>query len=591
MAVNPLLAILSGVGKGMAEERERQSQEQYKKSLIDFQKTQSKLLEQKINLEAMEGNLKERQFGQQQGFMNWLMGGAGGPAPEMQPLPKKAYPGMTMPGQPLPGGASGPGATEVAPPATGAMPPEQANRPGTNLIKRVVGIQTQQPTAMQQTIQQQQPTPTMLSDGSLGIRFTGTTGRSATNNNPLNLEYRPGSYQDKYGARIEPVSQSGQQRFAKFPNMEAGYQAGLDQIRLDQARGHTLASFVTKFAPPRENPTSELITTYAKQLGVSPDTPLANIPAEKVIVPMLARESSTRIVPAQYTQTQPQQSPQATTPSAPQTGPGGRPLLSQRDKINLGLQIAGMGKLGEEKGLIKLEHPDRIDLADPSTGQIMMSYPKQREVIQVPGVGPQGQPTTTFAVKPNPTEVGGGITVPTGPTAAQKGYYEGAGKMTEKSVTGETTTEASPLALGKTAMDTVGEIKGMVFKDGKVNRELLGMSSSLPYNMQWRSDYRDMRAKTEYAIQAMRLMTTGKTANEAEMKQELLKYMPLWGDNEATIRTKLGLLEKGIGAALKIADPQGMRTYKVGGGNQGTTQQPMIRYERNPQTGRLERVQ
>lgn len=128
------------------------------------------------------------------------------------------------------------------------------------------------------------------------MAFSGTTGRSKTNNNPLNLEYRPGSYQDKYGAELEPVSKSGQQRFAKFPTMESGYNAGLDQIRLDQQRGHTLASFVAKFAPPHENPTSELVSSYAKQLGVSPDTSLADIPPEKLIVPMLARESSTRIV-------------------------------------------------------------------------------------------------------------------------------------------------------------------------------------------------------------------------------------------------------------------------------------------------------
>lgn len=130
------------------------------------------------------------------------------------------------------------------------------------------------------------------------LHFSGTTGRSATNNNPLNLEYRPGSYQDKYGAELEPVSKSGQQRFAKFPTMEAGYQAGLDQVRLDQSRGHTLASFVNKFAPPQENPTTEIINSYAKQLGVSPDTPLKDIPAEELIVPMLARESSTRIISA-----------------------------------------------------------------------------------------------------------------------------------------------------------------------------------------------------------------------------------------------------------------------------------------------------
>lgn len=145
--------------------------------------------------------------------------------------------------------------------------------------------------------------PDFFADGTIlpddfgfGLQFSGTTGRSATNNNPLNLEYRPDSYQDKYGAEMEPVSKSGKQRFAKFPSMEAGYNAGLDQIRLDQSRGHTLASFVNKFAPPHENPTGQIIQQYANALGVFPDTPISQIPPEKLIVPMLARESSTRIV-------------------------------------------------------------------------------------------------------------------------------------------------------------------------------------------------------------------------------------------------------------------------------------------------------
>ena len=128
------------------------------------------------------------------------------------------------------------------------------------------------------------------------IQFSGTTGRSATNNNPVNLKYRHGSYQDKYGAELEPVSKSGQRKFAKFPTMEMGYQAGIEQIQRRQKEGHTLASFVNQFAPPNENPTQEIIAQYSKALGVNPDTPLSDIPAEKVIIPMLARESGTKIV-------------------------------------------------------------------------------------------------------------------------------------------------------------------------------------------------------------------------------------------------------------------------------------------------------
>ena len=124
----------------------------------------------------------------------------------------------------------------------------------------------------------------------------GTTGRSAKNNNPLNLEYRPGSYQDKYGATLEPRGGGKDRgpRFAAFPNMEAGYLAGLDQIKLDASRGHTLATFVNKFAPPHENPTNQLVVQYANSLGVDPNTPLSQIDPQRLMQPMLSRESSTR---------------------------------------------------------------------------------------------------------------------------------------------------------------------------------------------------------------------------------------------------------------------------------------------------------
>ena len=130
------------------------------------------------------------------------------------------------------------------------------------------------------------------------LEFAGTTGRSAKNNNPLNLEYRPGSYQDKYGAELEPTGGGHDKgpRFAKFPTMQAGYLAGIEQIKLDQQRGLTLGQFVNKFAPAFENPTNDLITQYGKAVGASGETRLADIPADKLIIPMLARESSTRIL-------------------------------------------------------------------------------------------------------------------------------------------------------------------------------------------------------------------------------------------------------------------------------------------------------
>ena len=122
------------------------------------------------------------------------------------------------------------------------------------------------------------------------IQFVGTTGRSRRNNNPFNIVHHP-YFAEKYGAQREPEG-----KFGMYPDMMAGYMAGIDQIMLDANRGHTLASFVNKFAPPHENPTAQLINQYSKALGVSPDTPLAQINPHALAVPMLARESSTRIV-------------------------------------------------------------------------------------------------------------------------------------------------------------------------------------------------------------------------------------------------------------------------------------------------------
>lgn len=127
--------------------------------------------------------------------------------------------------------------------------------------------------------------------------FSGTTGRSATNNNPLNIVDNK-YFRERYEAELEPTSKSGQRKFLKFKSMEDGYNAGLEQIQIDANRNHSLKSFVYKFAPPHENPTAELVTQYASALGVDPNTPLKKINPEQLIIPMLARESSTKVTRA-----------------------------------------------------------------------------------------------------------------------------------------------------------------------------------------------------------------------------------------------------------------------------------------------------
>lgn len=61
-------------------------------------------------------------------------------------------------------------------------------------------------------------------------------------NNPGNLKFRG-----------QPNSVKGDKGFAHFKDYQAGRSALEKQIRLDAGRGHTLKSFIDKYAPPSEN--------------------------------------------------------------------------------------------------------------------------------------------------------------------------------------------------------------------------------------------------------------------------------------------------------------------------------------------------
>ena len=85
------------------------------------------------------------------------------------------------------------------------------------------------------------------------------------NNNPGNL--RSGSGQVGTDAN----------GFAIFPNEETGWAALDRQIALDANRGHTLSSFLNKYAPPSENDTTNYLDYVSSNLGVDPDASLLNI--------------------------------------------------------------------------------------------------------------------------------------------------------------------------------------------------------------------------------------------------------------------------------------------------------------------------
>ena len=108
---------------------------------------------------------------------------------------------------------------------------------------------------------------------------------SLVNNNPGNLRFA-----GQNGAT------QGEGGFAKFPSVEAGVKALTNQIRLDAGRGHTLATFINKFAPPTENDAKQYIAQITKAVGATPDTKLSQIDPQLLTKAMAMKESSTKIL-------------------------------------------------------------------------------------------------------------------------------------------------------------------------------------------------------------------------------------------------------------------------------------------------------
>ena len=107
---------------------------------------------------------------------------------------------------------------------------------------------------------------------------------ASVNNNPGNLRF---------------VGQAGASQgtggFAKFDTPEAGVAALKSQIALDASRGHTITSFISKFAPSSENDTSQYISQIATAMGVDPNTPLSTLDLNKLAQVMAKKESSSSI--------------------------------------------------------------------------------------------------------------------------------------------------------------------------------------------------------------------------------------------------------------------------------------------------------
>lgn len=134
----------------------------------------------------------------------------------------------------------------------------------------------------------QAPAPTSATDNnrfmSANIDIPDTSRLSNVNNNPGNLRF----------AQQNGATQ-GEGGFARFASPNAGLMALSNQVALDTSRGHTLSSFINKFAPPTENNTNQYITQASAKLGFSPDTPLSKIPHDELVKFIALKESGTKL--------------------------------------------------------------------------------------------------------------------------------------------------------------------------------------------------------------------------------------------------------------------------------------------------------
>lgn len=108
---------------------------------------------------------------------------------------------------------------------------------------------------------------------------------ASMNNNPGNLRYAG-----------QAGASSGHGGFALFSTVEAGFNALVNQIKLDAGRGLSLSAFISKFAPPSENNTQQYIQQIAQATSSSPTAKISSIDAHKLAKAMAFKESGTKFL-------------------------------------------------------------------------------------------------------------------------------------------------------------------------------------------------------------------------------------------------------------------------------------------------------
>ena len=136
-----------------------------------------------------------------------------------------------------------------------------------------------------QQLQQQSPGDfSAVGNTSVSISIPPSSHLSYVNNNPGNLRYA-----GQAGAK------PGEGGFAAFKSAADGFDALIHQVQIDASRGLSLATFASKYAPPSENNTKKYIGDLVAMLGVSPNTPISQIPPKQLAAAVARKESSSVI--------------------------------------------------------------------------------------------------------------------------------------------------------------------------------------------------------------------------------------------------------------------------------------------------------
>ena len=130
------------------------------------------------------------------------------------------------------------------------------------------------------------PTPSPYNYKTYDSVVIPKTSRFATiNNNPGNL---------KFAGQDGAIK--GEGGFAKFNSIQDGMLALQKQIQIDMNRGHTLESFISKYAPPGENNTEKYIKDAMKTFAVDRTVKIKDIPREELLKFLANYESGTKIL-------------------------------------------------------------------------------------------------------------------------------------------------------------------------------------------------------------------------------------------------------------------------------------------------------